>query len=130
VAIEPATNLTVWVALDDVDESNGCVWVLPGSHKGGLLDHSQKSADNWHLTVPVEGDGIPAILQAGEAVAFSGLTLHRSKLNHTDRPRRGFFMEYSDAAARWARDRKDWQPVTASPDAWLVAGAAPLPEDF
>src|SRR5208337_4412923 len=39
VAIEPATNVTIWAALDDVDERNGCVWVVPGSHAKGLLDH-------------------------------------------------------------------------------------------
>ena len=125
VAIEPATNVTVWVALDDVDEKNGCVWVAPGSHLKGLLPHKAKNEDSWHLTVPVEGDGIPAILPAGHAVAFTGLTLHRSKLNHTDRPRRAFFMEYADAEARSSRDLKEWTPVVASPDSWLVAGQIP-----
>jgi len=42
---------------------------------------------------------MPAILKAGEAVAFTGLTLHRSKLNHTDQPRRAFFFEYCDPAS-------------------------------
>lgn len=96
--ITPATNITVWVALDAVDEQNGCVYVLPGSHKQGLLDHTTKG-ESWHLRIEVDGDGIPANLQPGEAVAFTGLTLHRSKLNLTDNPRRGFFMEYADADA-------------------------------
>ncbi len=98
MGVTPATNITVWIALDDVDEQNGCVYVVPGSHKQGLLDHSQ-SADSWHLKIDVEGDGVPAILKAGEAVAFTGLTLHRSKLNLTDQARRGFFVEYADADA-------------------------------
>jgi len=125
VAIEPATNVTVWVALDDVDERNGCVWVVPGSHRRGLLPHRAKGEDSWHLTVPVEGDGVPARLPAGHAVAFAGLTLHRSKLNHSDKPRRAFFMEYADAAAKYSRDLKQWVPVVASPDSWLVSGQLP-----
>ena len=95
--VEPWNNMTIWIPLDDVDEQNGCVWVLPKSHKLGLLPHQKKSADNWHLEVKAEGDGVPAILKAGEGVAFTGLTLHRSKLNHTDKPRRAFFMQYCDA---------------------------------
>ncbi len=93
----PENNMTLWIPLDDVDLYNGCVWVVPGSHRGGILPHGQKSADSWHLEVAVEGDGVPAILKAGEAVAFTGLTLHRSKLNHSDKPRRTFFMQYVDA---------------------------------
>ncbi|MSR65629.1 MAG: hypothetical protein EXS18_07605 [Verrucomicrobiae bacterium] len=130
VMIEPATNITIWFALDDVDERNGCVWVSPRSHKRGLLDHKPKSADNWHLTVPVEGDGVPARLKAGEGVAFSGLTLHRSKLNHTDRPRRAFFMEYADANSVYYRPadaNAKRTPVMESPQAWLVLGQLDWP---
>jgi phytanoyl-CoA hydroxylase len=127
-AIEPATNVTIWFALDDVDLHNGCVWVKPESHKLGLLEHKSVSAENWHLTLKVEGDGVPAILKAGEAVAFTGLTLHRSKLNHTDKPRRAFFAEYADAAAEFYRPQQPdskRRPVVSVPDAWLVAGALP-----
>ena len=123
VSIEPATNVTLWIALDDVDEENGCVWVMPKSHERGLLDHSRKSADSWHLDVKVEGDGVPAILRAGEAVAFTGLTLHRSKLNKTDKIRRGFFLEYSNAEAVFGEERT---PVLQSPSSWMVCGQVPL----
>jgi ectoine hydroxylase-related dioxygenase (phytanoyl-CoA dioxygenase family) len=133
VAIEPATNVTVWIALDDVDERNGCVWVVPGSHRGGLLEHKTKNADTWHLQVPVAGDGVPAPMKAGEAVAFSGLTLHRSKLNHTDRLRRAFFIEYADAASTYRRTtdpNAKPRPVTESHNTWIVTGqvAWPPPE--
>jgi ectoine hydroxylase-related dioxygenase (phytanoyl-CoA dioxygenase family) len=130
VAIEPATNVTIWIALDDVDERNGCVWIVPGSHKQGLLPHKPKSADNWHLLVPVEGDGIPAPMKAGEAVAFTGLTLHRSKLNHTDQLRRTFFIEYADAESTYRRTTDPSakpRPVTESPNTWLVTGQVAWP---
>lgn len=130
-AIEPATNVTIWIALDDVDTENGCVWVQPYSHERGLLDHRSASADSWHLTLDVEGDGVPAVLKAGEAVAFTGLTLHRSKLNHSQQPRRGFFVEYADPAATYYRHHDPDQPaplpVVQSPDTWLVAGQLPWP---
>jgi len=127
VAIEPASNVTIWIALDDVDEQNGCVWVMPESHNKGLLDHKSKSADSWHLTLEVEGDGVPAILKAGEAVAFTGLTLHRSKLNHTPNPRRAFFMEYADATSTFHRAGTDRKPILAESNTWIVRGQAPWP---
>ena len=117
--LRPATSITLWFALDDVDQRNGCVWVMPGSHRNGLLPHNKKNTDSWHLTVDVEGDGTPAILKAGEAVAFTGQTLHRSKYNHTDKPRRAFFVEYCDANATMS---PEWKPVTESPNSWIVAG--------
>ncbi len=123
--ILPATNITVWVALEDVDERNGCVYVMPGSHKQGLLAHETKS-ETWHLRVPVEGNGIPAILKAGEAVAFTGLTLHRSLLNHTDRPRRGFFMEYADADACELATTATPKPIVDRPGVFFLSGQADL----
>jgi ectoine hydroxylase-related dioxygenase (phytanoyl-CoA dioxygenase family) len=123
VGIEPANNVTIWCALDDVDEKNGCVWVMPRSHKKGLLPHTQ-SKNSWHFTVPVEGDGVPARLKAGEAVAFTGLTLHRSKQNFTNKPRRAFFMEYADAASTYGPEKI---PVVKSPKSWLVAGQIEWP---
>jgi hypothetical protein len=113
------TPVTVWVALDDVDERNGCVWVVPGSQRGGLLRHEKPSRESWHLTVPVAGDGIPVPLRAGEAVAFSAYTLHRSLLNRTDRPRRAFFVGYADARAREAASLK---PCLPDRDVTLIRG--------
>jgi hypothetical protein len=123
VNVDPPTNITIWMALDDVDEENGCVYVQPRSHELGLLPHEKKSADSWFLDVPVEGDGVPAILKAGEAVIFTGLTLHRSKQNRTDKPRRALFFEYADASTRgWDKNLLVW-----SHSAYVVRGQAPLP---
>ena len=121
--LEP-TGITVWVALCDVDESNGCVWLVPGSHKSGLKPHNPADAENWFQEVAVEDDGVPARLKAGEAVAFSGLTLHRSKLNHTDNPRFGFFMRYCEPDT--VKVNENNQPVLESAHAWMVAGQAHL----
>jgi len=119
--VPTADQTTVWVALDDVDERNGCVYVMPGSHRQGLLPHTKVREDSWHMEVPVAGDGIPALLKAGEAVAFTGLTLHRSLLNHTDRPRRGFFMQYATPQTR----RLDGTPLWQQRYAQVVRGQLP-----
>lgn len=131
--VDPPTNITVWVALDNVNEENGCVYVVPQSHQRGLLPHGP--ASNGHnLEVPVEGNGVPAILSAGEAVAFTGFTIHRSMYNRTDKPRRAFFMQYCDAAG-WYVGRSDQQPATRvrvvdRPHTWVVSGVAPVPDEL
>ncbi len=119
VDVSPGTNVTVWVALDDVDTVNGCVWVMPGSHAGGLLPHARPREDSWHLQVPVEGDGIPVPLRAGEAVMFTGYTLHRSLANRSGAPRRAFFMQYAHADATLPA-----KGIRAADhqDAWVVRG--------
>jgi phytanoyl-CoA hydroxylase len=132
IAIEPATNVTLWIALDDVDTENGCVWILPRSHLKGLLSHQKKSADSWFLELKVEGDGVPANMKAGEGVAFTGLTLHRSKLNKSGHARRAFFFEYCDPASvaipTGVDDGSPGRiPVVKREGTWVVRGQAPLP---
>lgn len=117
-----ARHVTVWCALDDVDEHNGCVWVVPGSHRQGLLPH-RTSGTSWHLTVTVEGNGEPVRLRAGEAVAFTGFTLHRSLANHSAAPRRAFFMEYGDFISDHGPDGAGLQPTPL----WMIAGELPYP---
>jgi phytanoyl-CoA hydroxylase len=123
--VSPGTNVTVWTALDDVTTVNGCVWVVPGSHRSGLLPHNKPRADSWHLQVPVEGMGIPVELKAGEGVLFSGYTLHRSLANRSQAPRRAVFMQYAHADARLPT--RGNAAVADHPDAWIVAGRSRVP---
>jgi ectoine hydroxylase-related dioxygenase (phytanoyl-CoA dioxygenase family) len=120
--VAPGTNVTVWCALDDVDTHNGCVWFQPGSHKAGLLPHHRPKAESWHLQVPVEGDGVAAPMRAGEAVMFSAYTLHRSKANLSQAPRRAFFLEYAHADA--VLPGEGGVRVRTTPEAWVVRGKA------
>jgi len=78
----------VWIALDDATIENGCLWVLPGSHKRGVLypareqddprfDCSTESYDFPHSAT----DAVPVEIPAGTAVIFNGYLLHRSLEN-------------------------------------------------
>lgn len=112
--IFPDNNITLWVALDKVSVENGCVWVVPGSHKKGRLDH-KVNGSSWHMTLDVEGDGIPAEMEAGEAIAFSAYTLHRSKSNLSSNPRRALFLEYCDADTH-----VDGEPINKRTKGYMV----------
>jgi ectoine hydroxylase-related dioxygenase (phytanoyl-CoA dioxygenase family) len=78
----------VWIALDDATVENGCLWVLPGSHRRGVLypDREQDDA-GFDCSIEAYGfpyrdsDAVPVEISAGSAVIFNGYLLHRSLQN-------------------------------------------------
>ena len=77
--------VTVWTPLVDVDEINGCLWVIPESHKWGLLNGERGEDMNMRTSENVEDRGtpIPVPMRAGDALLFSNLTFHASKINRS-----------------------------------------------
>ena len=103
---EPLHILSIWMPLVDVDETNGCMQFIPGSHKWGLLPTVRQG----HHLVPsedVEARGRVETLPmaAGDAVAFRNLTFHRSLMNNSD-------------GVRWSIDLR--YSVTGTPLDWLA----------
>lgn len=77
-----------WIALDDATVENGCLWVIPGSQRRGVLYPDRDQADpqfdcTWEAyDFPYgEEDAIPVQLPAGAALIFNGYLLHRSLQN-------------------------------------------------
>jgi phytanoyl-CoA hydroxylase len=96
--------ITVWTALDDATVENGCVQVIPGSHKLGLL------SERGHTITPEQEamycrdeDSLYLEAPAGTAILLHNWLLHRSGVNTIDRPRRAFSVCYMDAATRHTR---------------------------
>jgi len=120
--LDPPLDLTVWVALVDADERNGCLWVVPGSHRDGLLDHGQAQLNPLLRETNVEARAVALPMRAGEAVAFGGFTLHRSGPNHSETARPGLFVRYCDPHVRMLSEGN--RPVLEDPHSWMVAGEA------
>ncbi|HEX8372474.1 MAG TPA: phytanoyl-CoA dioxygenase family protein [Chthoniobacterales bacterium] len=76
-----------WMALDDATVENGCLWVLPGSHKKGIIypahSHSDRRFDcTGEAEFPFrDEDAVPVEVKAGSIVFFNGYLLHRSLPN-------------------------------------------------
>jgi phytanoyl-CoA hydroxylase len=88
--------LAASVHLDDADEENGCLAVIPGSHLQGPLPHVGKHYLN-HKEYPISlGTLCPA--KAGDVLFFNYLTIHGSDVNRSDRTRRNVLFQYRDAA--------------------------------
>ncbi|MCW3843573.1 phytanoyl-CoA dioxygenase family protein [Micromonospora yasonensis] len=94
-----------WIALDAATVDNGCLWVLPESHRTGVLYPDRDHADpRFDCTVEAynfpfsDGEAVPVEVPAGAAVFFHGYLLHRSLPNTADCGfRRAFVGHYMSA---------------------------------
>jgi ectoine hydroxylase-related dioxygenase (phytanoyl-CoA dioxygenase family) len=100
---DKASLVACQVYLDDSTLKNGCIRVVPGSHRMGLMNHYKDGV----FTGIVQGDTsafdaaeVTVPVKAGSAIFWHSLTLHSSHGNNTDRPRRAIVFEYKDPAAR------------------------------
>jgi len=78
----------VWIALDDATIENGCLWVLPGSHRRGVIYPARQQDDpRFDCTTEsydfpyTDEDAVPVEIPAGTALIFNGYLLHRSLEN-------------------------------------------------
>lgn len=100
--LSPCNTVTVWVAFDDVDETNGGMKLIPGSHLGGLIKHRQKNDAHATLSLGLE-DGtdfqtdtaVQFKLKAGEISMHDDRAIHGSQANPSDRRRAGLTIRYS-----------------------------------
>jgi phytanoyl-CoA hydroxylase len=92
-----------WIALDDATIENGCLWILPGSHRQGYLypqgahnnpDEFDFGAESYGFDDSME---IPVEVKAGAVVFFNGYLLHRSRRNRSQIYRRVLVSHYMNA---------------------------------
>ena len=93
--LQPLINISAWIALDDVDEENACVRLIPGSQKG-VVPHVKASADadaGFGLQADPRRinarDAVAMKMKAGEFFLFDVGILHGSTANSSNRHRAG-----------------------------------------
>jgi ectoine hydroxylase-related dioxygenase (phytanoyl-CoA dioxygenase family) len=93
--------VTAWAPLVDVEVDNGCLWFIPGSHRWGFLSGGRSKTGQVLIDGEVEerGTPTPVPMKTGDVVFFTNLTLHRSKVNSTDRVRWSHDFRYHQSAA-------------------------------
>ena len=103
LAYYPLTNtdsLAVLLYLDDADRTNGCLQVIPGVHRNGVLNHTREGFFRGQITEPVDGSSAVAIEgRAGTAIFLHGMTPHASAPNKSPYPRRTLILSYRAADA-------------------------------
>ncbi|MEQ9408645.1 MAG: phytanoyl-CoA dioxygenase family protein [Fuerstiella sp.] len=98
--LTPSKSVTVWLAIDQADASNGCMKFIAGSQHSGHLTYRESSEDdhnvlNQSIDNPEQyGHEVIDELQAGEVSVHSDLLLHGSEANNSDRRRCGLTLRY------------------------------------
>ncbi len=92
-----------WAAIDDATIENGCLWIIPGSHRSGLLYAQREHNNPDEFDSSLESYGfddsaeIPVEVPAGGVVFFNGYLLHRSRRNRSNIYRRVLVNHYMNA---------------------------------
>ena len=112
--LTPSKTVTVWLAIDDVDEENGAMQFIPGSHRHGQIDFEwSKAEENNVLNQSVHearqygGAPVSVEMKAGQISLHSDLLLHGSEPNLSSRRRCGLTLRYVPPMVRplrsWGR---------------------------
>ena len=135
-AFYPHTNddlLAVGVCIDDMTEENGCLLVVPGSHKGPIYDHhldghfaGAVTVDDFDYTAAEKIE-----LKAGGISIHHVRTLHGSLPNTSPNPRRLLLLQYCAGDAWTMVPPGDWESfsnsfVRGEPSQDIRCSAAPV----
>lgn len=99
--MHPHNSVTVWLAFDDVDEENGGMKIIPGSHLHGLIKHKRSSQTDSVLSLELEtgtfseSSAAQFKLKAGQVSLHDDRAVHGSPANPSARRRAGLTIRYS-----------------------------------
>ena len=93
--VAPMSLWSCWIPFDDATEDNGCLTVVPGSHRTGPAPHESVQDD---FVIPSEhhaaDDLITVPMRRGTGLFFHSLLVHGSAANTSGDPRRAVTMSY------------------------------------
>ena len=98
--VEPFPYLTLWLAIGDATEENGCISVLPGSHRGGFVEHRQSPIGLVCHDSDDPDQGITVPLKSGSIAAFWSLTMHKSGPNRSKGIRKAYVIQFMPVGMR------------------------------
>lgn len=111
--LEPTRTVTVWLAIDDVDDENSALRVVPGTHRDGPLEVRESRPEEQnvlHLTLTdpadMEARAVTLSLKAGEISMHADLLVHGSRANRSNRRRCGVAIRYANTIVR--ANRPGW----------------------
>jgi phytanoyl-CoA hydroxylase len=102
--VQPGTCIAAWMALDDCDEANGCMQIVPGTHAIPVLCSTEadpaQSFTSDTVILPEGMTPVPVLMKAGDVMFFNGQVVHGSYPNTSrDRFRRALIGHYIEAQA-------------------------------
>jgi ectoine hydroxylase-related dioxygenase (phytanoyl-CoA dioxygenase family) len=102
----------VWIPTEDVDSESGCLWIVPDSHKSGIIydrhPHDEPDIDFQPIARGFdESTAIPLPMKAGSVIFFSGYLLHSARKSSSDAYRPVLTLHYTSATTllTWKGER-------------------------
>ncbi len=96
--------LTVWFPITEVYEENGCLAVVPGSHKRDLVLHCPHPTGTVNIPENIIGsEGIPLPMSPGDVLFLTSKTMHTSLRNVSDEIRWSFDLRYNPIGHKTGR---------------------------
>ena len=115
---EPESCTGFWFALEDATIDNGCMYFIPGQHRGPLKKRNYRTGEFLTQTDTLDDTPwpehlkLPAEAKAGTLVVFDGRTPHLSAANTSDRSRHAYTLHAIDRRCRYPAE--NW--LQRSPD--------------
>jgi phytanoyl-CoA hydroxylase len=104
--LAPCEALTMWLPLDEVNDENGCMRYVRGSHRRGMRPHGRTKTLGFSQGIigfPREddlSDERPIFVRPGDVIVHHAMTIHWAEANRSDRSRRALGLTYYAARAR------------------------------
>ena len=102
VHVDPPDMVTCWAPMDRASVENGCLWVLPGTHRSGVIPKEKwKEYEAQSLAGQLTGEEKAIELEVGDCSFHHGLLLHSSRANSSPQRRRGYATHYVSSHCRY-----------------------------
>ncbi|KAG2657911.1 phytanoyl-CoA dioxygenase 1-like isoform X2 [Panicum virgatum] len=117
---EPPSLTGLWLALEEATINNGCLWVIPGSHKNGLVRRMIRDENGTHFDRPSASydhkEFVPLEVKSGTLVMLHGDIIHKSFANLSPTSRHALILHLVDTeGCKWSEEN------------WLQRKTAPEP---
>jgi ectoine hydroxylase-related dioxygenase (phytanoyl-CoA dioxygenase family) len=125
---EPMSHLTCWIALDDSDRDNGCLYYVPGSHRWKLLPVTGLTGNMDEIMTVLSPEQkqafrpVPIELKRGQCTFHHPLMVHGSYANRSQRPRRATLINAFRDGVRSAADEPLLAGVPSIPKGHKMEG--------
>jgi hypothetical protein len=139
--MRPLANVTVWIAVDPARVENGCMRVIPGTHRQGLMPHVSTDdpglALNQAVGAPIDETLVRDVeLEPGQVSLHDAMLVHGSNANRSGMRRCGYAIRYMPATSLFDRSLSPMRIAQnqvldySQRPIWLVRGEDRAGNDF
>ena len=123
----PMNLVGYWIALEDAEIDNGCMWFAPGTHKNGVVGRMKRNNCEGSVETVYEGEApnnsdkefVAVPVKKGSLVLIHGEVVHKSRANASDRSRNIYTFHLYDAGTSVWSDENWLQPTKDMPFPFL-----------